>query len=205
MIGGSPRTEWRLQWPECEPMVKTLLPLIVIAPLIPIQNGDVRLQTPLASIVIVKGEPDGCRLARSRSTTAGMTTIVSSPIPDNPWVGDDIGVISQILKVLDSPILVPDGPPDRRTVTSMWLERARRISEGAAAIYDSGAGLISLYALKYRDAGDLEPNTAARHETGATFDLRRGVVRVVMFGDRSKCADALARHVRSTLSGGSGR
>jgi hypothetical protein len=80
-------------------MVKTLLPLIVIAPLIPIQNGDVRLQTPLASIVIVKGEPDGCHLAPRLSTTAGMTTIVSSPIPDNPWVGDDIGVVSQIVKV----------------------------------------------------------------------------------------------------------
>jgi hypothetical protein len=187
-------------------VVKTPFSLIFVASVISPQNIDVGLKEPLAPIVIVMTElPSGCHLAKHLSVEAGVTTIVGSSIPDNPWVGDDIGVISKILQEVDPPILVPDGPPDRKTVTSMWLDGARKISDGAVAIYDSGVGLISVYALRYRHAVDLKPDTPARNETAKRFDLRRGAVRIVMFGDASECSVAIARHVRSMLPKDPGR
>jgi hypothetical protein len=87
----------------------------------------------------------------------------------------------------------------------LWLQRARNISDCAAAIYDSGVGLISVYALKYRNVDDLEPDLPDRSATGSMLELRRGAVRVIMFGDGSECSVDLARHVRSTLPNGAGR
>jgi hypothetical protein len=185
-----------------------LLPFIFIASATSIQS-NVAPPEALAPIVLVRSKlPDGCHLALP-PRVAGKdrrTTIVSPPpIPGNPWVGDDIGVISHILEMVDPPFPVPDAPPDRKTIASMSLQRARKISDGAAAIYDSGAGLISVYALRYRNVADLGPATPVRKETDDAFEIRRGAVRIIMFGDRSECSGAVAGHIRSALPNGAGR
>ena len=174
-----------------------------VALTIPIGNINAAAQEPLRPIVIVTDSalPQGCHLRQHMSFSGDdktRVTITSFAMPDNPWSGSDVRVISNILKLVDPPMQVPDAPlPSARVVESLWLTRAREISDAAAAIYDSGGGLISVYALRYRSVGDIE---SVKSTSGATDEFRMRLVRIVVLGDGSACSDVVVGHARSALS-----
>jgi hypothetical protein len=111
-------------------------------------------------------------------------------------------MISHLLRLVDDPIKMPDGPPpNKREIATLWGSRTQQIAEAAGAVYESGGGLISVYALRYHRVADLESVQSRR----GGVQLRMGSVRVVVFGDGSACSDAVVTHARNALSGASGR
>ena len=180
-------------------MVKTLFPLLCIALATSVQNANKDSAPSLSSVVIVTdGLPQGCHLPPRVAVNEDAVTITGASIPENPWVGSDSTVISGILQIVDPPLSVPDGPPpDPRTLRLLSLQYARKISEGAMAIYDSGNGLISLYALKYRDSADMPPSSSVQTNKPDTFEVRYGAVRIMMLGNGTECSLAIAKHVKS--------
>jgi hypothetical protein len=52
---------------------------------------------------------------------------------------------------------------------------------------------------RHGDEVDREPARRIPSATGDSFDLRRGTVRVIMFGNGSECSVAVAKHVKSML------
>jgi hypothetical protein len=164
-------------------------------------------QWPLRSVVIVTNAlPKGCQLAPMSSFSGDVRqermTITSRAIPTNPWNGSEVSVISNVLRLVDDPMQVPDGPPPSKSeIETLWGTRAQQIAEAAGAIYHFDGGLISVYALRYRTVGDLESVESKR----GGIELRKGSLRVVVFGDGSVCSDAVVKHARRTLSAFSGR
>ena len=188
------------------PVAKMFLALVSAAATVSVGLSAASRQETLRSVVVVSSAlPQGCALAAdsslSRNAREGRTAITARAIPTNPWSGSDIGVVANILQLIDPPLAVPDGPPpSARAVKSLWLARAREVTEAAAATYDSGSGLISVYALRYRSA-DVEFGKPQK----GRLELKMGSLRVVVSGDGSACSDAVVSHAKSALFSSSGR
>lgn len=159
---------------------------------------------------------EACRIQPVPATGAsiadvGHTRILTTRgslwrVPDNPWVGDDPGILVQLRKRIDGGYALPLSPPptaaERAEVDRGYVEHVVR---GYQALYESGEGRVVAHvrAIEFDDPGLVTGRPGDGVAGAGSVRLVRDATVVLITGETgTECRRRVEAHVREHLAGG---
>jgi hypothetical protein len=140
--------------------------------------------------------------SRPSVTTPGRPSIgglwAGLPVPTNPWIGRDPGLIAALRARVEPPLL-PDGPPLSRSQEVRYrLKLAEGVEAGYAAFYaDADTSIVAVYGVEFAvgEAPTRQPPSWAPASGQTRLDLGRLAVWIV--GTDTPCSRAVGGYVQS--------
>jgi hypothetical protein len=157
---------------------------------------------PLSALTVSTLVP-GCNLAPARRVDISRSLPGSGSVAENPWTGNDAGLLASIREIIFGAGPLVDGPPlDGGAFGGYFLRLADGIESGYVAFYDTGnARQVSVYALRFADPG-MRPQWRGKSTTDADivsyFDA--GSLAVIVSGPGGACQSRIESHVRTLMA-----